>query len=80
MMCLVDEAHGTHLYFHEELPVSAMEAGAFSDKLTLEEFEEALLKRGELHRPGRIFVKQYQLYEMILRKAYKEYLELLENN
>ncbi|MBP3272900.1 MAG: aminotransferase class I/II-fold pyridoxal phosphate-dependent enzyme [Ruminococcus sp.] len=28
MMCLVDEAHGTHLYFHEELPVSAMEAGA----------------------------------------------------
>ncbi|SDA24228.1 Arginine/lysine/ornithine decarboxylase [Ruminococcus sp. YE71] len=28
MLCLVDEAHGTHLYFHEELPVSAMEAGA----------------------------------------------------
>ena len=25
---LVDEAHGTHLYFHENLPVSAMEAGA----------------------------------------------------
>lgn len=28
MLVLVDEAHGTHLYFHEELPVSAMEAGA----------------------------------------------------
>ena len=28
MLALVDEAHGTHLYFHEELPVSAMEAGA----------------------------------------------------
>ncbi len=28
MMVLVDEAHGTHLYFHEDLPVSAMEAGA----------------------------------------------------
>nr|MCR5311456.1 aminotransferase class V-fold PLP-dependent enzyme [Lachnospiraceae bacterium] len=28
MMVLVDEAHGTHLYFHEKLPVSAMEAGA----------------------------------------------------
>ena len=28
MMTLVDEAHGTHLYFHEKLPVSAMEAGA----------------------------------------------------
>ena len=28
MMVLVDEAHGTHLSFHEALPVSAMEAGA----------------------------------------------------
>lgn len=28
MLALVDEAHGTHLYFHHELPVSAMEAGA----------------------------------------------------
>ena len=28
MLVLADEAHGTHLYFHENLPVSAMEAGA----------------------------------------------------
>ncbi len=28
MYVLVDEAHGTHFYFHEALPVSAMEAGA----------------------------------------------------
>ena len=28
MKCLVDEAHGTHLYFGENLPVSAMAAGA----------------------------------------------------
>ena len=28
MMVLVDEAHGTHLSFNENLPVSAMEAGA----------------------------------------------------
>ncbi len=28
ILVLVDEAHGTHLYFHEKLPVSAMEAGA----------------------------------------------------
>lgn len=27
MLVLADEAHGTHFYFHEELPVSAMEAG-----------------------------------------------------
>ena len=28
MLVLVDEAHGTHLYFGEDLPCSAMEAGA----------------------------------------------------
>ncbi|NMD38123.1 MAG: aminotransferase class I/II-fold pyridoxal phosphate-dependent enzyme [Christensenellaceae bacterium] len=28
MLCLVDEAHGTHFYFGENMPVSAMEAGA----------------------------------------------------
>jgi arginine/lysine/ornithine decarboxylase len=28
MLVLVDEAHGTHFYFGEDLPVSAMEAGA----------------------------------------------------
>ena len=28
MLCLADEAHGTHLYFGENLPISAMAAGA----------------------------------------------------
>lgn len=28
MYCLADEAHGTHFYFNDNLPVSAMEAGA----------------------------------------------------
>jgi lysine decarboxylase len=28
MLVLADEAHGTHFYFHEELPISAMAAGA----------------------------------------------------
>lgn len=28
MLVLVDEAHGTHLYFNKDLPVSAMEVGA----------------------------------------------------
>lgn len=28
MLCLADEAHGTHFYFGENLPVSAMSAGA----------------------------------------------------
>lgn len=28
MLCLADEAHGTHLYFGDHLPISAMSAGA----------------------------------------------------
>ena len=28
MLCLADEAHGTHFYFSDELPLSAMAAGA----------------------------------------------------
>ena len=28
MLVLADEAHGTHFYFHDELPISAMAAGA----------------------------------------------------
>ena len=28
MLALVDEAHGTHFYFHPDLPISAMDAGA----------------------------------------------------
>lgn len=28
MLVLADEAHGTHFYFHDKLPISAMEAGA----------------------------------------------------
>ena len=28
MMCLVDEAHGTHFYFGEHMPICAMKAGA----------------------------------------------------
>ena len=28
MLCLADEAHGTHFYFGDNMPVSAMEAGA----------------------------------------------------
>ena len=28
MLCLVDEAHGTHFYFGDDMPISAMAAGA----------------------------------------------------
>lgn len=35
MLVLVDEAHGTHFYFHEALPVSAMEAGADMSSISM---------------------------------------------
>lgn len=35
MAVLVDEAHGAHLHFHEELPMSAMEAGADMSAVSL---------------------------------------------
>src|SRR5699024_11586070 len=28
MLCIADEAHGTHFYFGEDMPLSAMAAGA----------------------------------------------------
>ena len=35
MLMLADEAHGTHFYFHEDLPVSAMAAGCDMAALSL---------------------------------------------
>ena len=35
MLALVDEAHGTHLYFGENMPVSAMAAGADMDAVSM---------------------------------------------
>ncbi|GHU61267.1 arginine decarboxylase [Clostridia bacterium] len=35
MFVLVDEAHGTHFYFHPDLPISAMEAGADMSSISM---------------------------------------------
>jgi len=53
MLVLVDEAHGAHLHFHEDLPVSAMEAGADMSAVSLHKTggsltqSSALIKKGE---------------------------------
>lgn len=42
MMVLADEAHGTHLYFQPDLPVSAMDAGADMAAISMHKSGEVL--------------------------------------
>ncbi len=63
MRVLVDEAHGTHLYFHERLPVSAMEAGADMSAVSLHKTggsltQSSLLLLGPTMRDDRGYVHQ----------------------
>ncbi len=57
MLVLADEAHGTHFYFHEELPVSAMEAGADMASVSMHKSggsltQSSLLLCSEAVQPG----------------------------
>lgn len=57
MLMLVDEAHGTHLYFGENLPCSAMEAGADMAAVSMHKSggsltQSSLLLLGENMDPG----------------------------
>jgi len=63
MRVLVDEAHGTHLYFQKELPVSAMEAGADMSAVSLHKTggsltQSSLLLLGPSMREDRGYVHQ----------------------
>ena len=42
MLCLADEAHGTHFYFGNGLPVSAMEAGADMSSVSMHKSDGSL--------------------------------------
>ena len=57
MLVLADEAHGTHFYFHEELPMSAMEAGADMASISMHKSggsltQSSLLLCSEAVQPG----------------------------
>ena len=57
MLCLADEAHGTHFYFHEDLPVSAMEVGADMAAVSMHKSggsltQSSLLLTGPAVHPG----------------------------
>jgi arginine decarboxylase len=52
MMLLVDEAHGAHLAFHEELPITAMQAGADAAVQSTHKMLGSLTQTAMLHVQG----------------------------
>ncbi|MBE6722752.1 MAG: aminotransferase class I/II-fold pyridoxal phosphate-dependent enzyme [Ruminococcaceae bacterium] len=59
MLCLVDEAHGTHFYFGENMPISAMAAGADMASISMHKSggsltQSSLLLIGEHINPGHV--------------------------
>lgn len=49
MYCLADEAHGTHFYFGEDMPVSAMEAGADMASVSMHKSGGSLTQSSIIH-------------------------------
>lgn len=56
---LVDEAHGAHFHFHNELPLSAMEAGADLVAISLHKTGGSLTQSSALLLRGNIVDKKY---------------------
>ncbi len=59
MLCLADEAHGTHFYFGDNMPVSAMAAGADMSAVSMHKSggsltQSSLLLTGENVSPGHV--------------------------
>ena len=59
MLCLADEAHGTHFYFGENMPVSAMAAGADMAAVSMHKSggsltQSSLLLIGKQINPGHV--------------------------
>jgi len=51
---LVDEAHGVHIHFHEELPISAMQAGADMAATSVHKLGGALTQASVLNIKGNL--------------------------
>ena len=58
MLCLADEAHGTHFYFGADMPVSAMAAGADMAAVSM-------------HKSGGSLTQSSLLLEMCIRDRVK---------
>lgn len=74
---LVDEAHGAHLYFHPQLPVSAMEAGADAAATSVHKLGGSLTQSSILNVKGnRISSDRVQAVLSMLTTTSTSYLLL----
>ena len=74
---LVDEAHGPHFRFHEDLPMSAVEAGADMVIQSTHKILCSLSQSSWLHiRDGRINVKRAKSFLQILQSTSPSYILL----
>lgn len=74
---LVDEAHGVHIHFHENLPMSAMEAGADMAATSVHKLGGSLTQSSVLNvREGLVSAKRVQTVLSMLTTTSTSYLLL----
>ncbi|WP_173916608.1 aminotransferase class I/II-fold pyridoxal phosphate-dependent enzyme [Halobacillus sp. Marseille-Q1614] len=74
---LVDEAHGVHIHFHHQLPVSAMEAGADLAATSVHKLGGALTQSSVLNlREGLVFHERVQSVLSMLTTTSTSYILL----
>lgn len=72
---LVDEAHGVHIHFHEDLPVSAMQAGADMSATSMHKLGGSLTQSSILNlREGLISAKRVRAVISMLTTTSTSYL------
>ena len=72
---LVDEAHGPHFYFHEALPISALEAGADVTVQSWHKVLTSLTQTALLHRQGvRVSKERLRRCLMLLQSSSPSYI------
>lgn len=74
---LVDEAHGVHVHFHEDLPLSAMQAGADMAATSVHKLGGSLTQSSVLNvREGRVNPKRVQSIISMLTTTSTSYILL----
>ncbi|NEU29519.1 aminotransferase class I/II-fold pyridoxal phosphate-dependent enzyme [bacterium LRH843] len=74
---LVDEAHGVHIHFHKELPLSAMQAGADMAATSVHKFGGSLTQSSVLNvKEGLVSAKRVQSIISMLTTTSTSYLLL----
>lgn len=74
---LVDEAHGVHIHFHEDLPLSAMQAGADMAATSVHKLGGSLTQSSVLNvREGLVSAKRVQAIISMLTTTSTSYLLL----